>query len=376
MINVVSPAFAKIVHFPVRNRVYKRTHRVQKGKDMMENGRNVTIYDIAREAGVSVATVSRVLTGNARVSKEKREKIESLIKKYDFKPNALAKSLRETKSRVIGMIMVDFTNPFYATLLSVCEREASSRGYSLIVSSTIGRAEMEEKYLDNMYEQRVAAIVKVGGIVDRFIPDMKHIEHMNRIANSIPIVITGTADGADCYQVKIDEMKACELVMDYLLELGHKKIAIVGGSAEVRQTVEKRLKYKQILQRNGITFNEEFIVEGDYNDKSGYREMKKLLELGTHPTAVIAINDFTAIGIIRAAFEMGLRIPQDISVVSFDDTFITNICHPRLTSVSLEYEEFGKKLVDTAIDAIEGKEPMRKQMVLPRLIVRDSCRFL
>ena len=128
---------------------------------MMENGRNVTIYDIAKEAGVSVATVSRVLTGNARVSREKKEKIDSLIKKYDFKPNALAKSLRETKSRVIGMIMVDFTNPFYATLLSVCEREASSRGYSMIVSSTIGRAEMEEKYLDNMYEHRVAAIVKV-----------------------------------------------------------------------------------------------------------------------------------------------------------------------------------------------------------------------
>ena len=343
---------------------------------MMENGRNVTIYDIAREAGVSVATVSRVLTGNARVSREKKEKIDSLIKKYDFKPNALAKSLRETKSRVIGMIMVDFTNPFYATMLSVCEREASSRGYSMIVSSTIGRAEMEEKYLDNMYEHRVAAIVKVGGLVDRFIPDMKHIEHMNRIANSIPIVITGKADGADCYQVNIDEMRACELVMDYLLALGHKKIALVGGSGEVRQTVEKRLKYKQILQRSGIALNREFIVEGDYNDQSGYQEMKKLFELDIHPTAVIAINDFTAIGIIRAAFEMGLRIPQDISVVSFDDTFVTNICHPRLTSVSLEYEEFGKKLVDTAIDAVEGREPVRKQTILPRLIVRDSCRLL
>lgn len=343
---------------------------------MMENGRNVTIYDIAREAGVSVATVSRVLTGNARVSKEKKEKINNLIKRYDFKPNALAKSLRETRSHVIGMIMVDFTNPFYATLLSFCEREASSRGYSLIVSSTIGRAEMEEKYLDNMYEQRVAAIVKVGGLVDRYIPDMKHIEHMNRIANSIPIVITGKADGADCYQVSIDEMMACELVMDYLLGLGHRKIAFVGGSGEVRQTVEKRLKYKQMLQKNGISLNDGFIVEGDYNDKSGYQEMKKLLELGMQPTAVIAINDFTAIGIIRAALERGLKIPEDISVASFDDTFITNICYPRLTSVSLEYEEFGKKLVDTAIDAVEGKDPMRKQTVLPRLSIRDSCRAI
>lgn len=340
----------------------------------MESGKNVTIYDIAREAGVSVSTVSRVITGNARVKEEKRTRIEELIKRYDFKPNALAKSLRETKSRVIGMILIDFINPFYATLLSCCEKEVSKRGYSLIVSSTVGRMEMEQKYLDDMYEQRVGAIVNVGGKTDEMTLDAEYVEHVNRIANSIPIITTGKLDGADCYQVNLDEMKSSELMLNYLLSLGHRKIAIIGGRSNVRSTMEKRLKYKQLLQKNGIAVREEYIIEGDsYDDSSGYAGMNQLMDLQDKPTAVVGINDFTAIGIVRAALDRGLKIPEDISIASFDDTFIANLCRPRLTSVSYDYELFGRTLIDTAINAMEGKRVKRENKIVPRLVVRKSC---
>lgn len=340
----------------------------------MELGKNVTIYDIAKEAGVSVSTVSRVITGNARVREEKKRKIEELIRRYDFKPNALAKSLRETKSRVIGMILIDFTNPFYATLLSCCEKEASQRGYSLIVSSTVGRMEMEEKYLDDMYEQRVGAIVNVGGKTDEMFLDAAYIEHINRIANSIPIITAGKLNGADCFQVNLDEMKSSELLLEYLFSLGHKKIAIVGGRSDVRSTMEKRLKFKQLMQRKGINVREEFIVEGNtYDDESGYEGTNMLLDLEERPTAIIAINDFTAMGVVRAILDRGMGIPEDISVASFDDTFISKLCRPRLTSVSYDYQLFGRKLIDTAVKAIEGKPVKKESIIVPKLVIRSSC---
>lgn len=338
-------------------------------------GKTVTIYDIAREAGVSAATVSRVLTGKAKVSEEKREKIERLIREYDYKPNALARSLRETKSRVIGMVLVDFVNPFYASLLSICEKEARKRGYSLIVTGTLGDRELEDQYLDTMYEQRVAAIVMVGGRTDELTVDMEYVEHVNRIANSVPIVIGGQLNGADCCKVNLDESRAAEIAVEYLLKLGHREIAFVGGSKDVRSTMEKRLKYMQILQKNNISVRKEWIVDGEgYDDQSGYEAMQQILNLSSKPTAVIAVNDFTAAGAVHAILDRGLRIPEDISVISFDDTYIGNLCRPRLTSVSYDLERFGEVLIHSAVGIVEGEKIKQNQLIKPKIIVRDSCK--
>ncbi|MDO4331085.1 MAG: LacI family DNA-binding transcriptional regulator [Eubacteriales bacterium] len=336
--------------------------------------KKITIYDIAREAQVSPATVSRVLTGRATVKAETKEKIEALIRQYDFKPNALAKSLRETKSRVIGMILIDFVNPFYAMLLSVCENEARKRGYSLIVSCTVGKIELEDKYLDQMYEQRVGAIIEVGGGVDERVTNEKFVEHVNRIANSIPIIITGRLDGADCYQVNLDEMKAAELAVEHLISLGHKRIAYIGGNNNVKSTMEKRSRYIQLLQKNGIPVRNEYILDSTtYDSEGGYACMENFFSLDPMPTALIAINDYAAAGIIRAIYEKGLRIPEDISVVSFDNTYISRLYHPQLTSVNYNFEVFGKKIIDVAIGAMNKKKMKRNSLISPSLIVRGSC---
>ncbi len=336
-------------------------------------GKPVTIYDIAKEAGVSAATVSRVLTNNANVRPEKKERIIRIIEKYNFTPNAMARGLADTKSKLIGIIAADVRNPFYSQVFVACELEARKRGYTALLYNSLGEAELEKMQLEKLQEQRVDAVIQMGGNVDKLVSDVEYVELVNTMPDRMPMVVTGKLDGTQCYQVQIDAVKSMDLLMEYLLGLGHRKIALVGGRVDVLSTFEKIQRYKQILMRNGIPFRQELVQEfGSYNNASAYAEMNRLLDQGIAFTAVIAINDFAAAGIVRSLTEHGLRIPQDISVVSYDNTFIAEMMIPKLTSIDYNYENMGCRLVETAIGLLEGKEFPRLQMLTPTLVTRES----
>lgn len=339
----------------------------------MEN-KAITIYDIAKEAGVSPATVSRVLTNNANVRREKKEKIQYLIDKYNFKPNALARGLADTKSRVLGIIAADIRNPYYADMFLSCEKAAQAAGYTVLLCNSLGITEQEIRLLEMLKAQKVDAIIQLGGGVDDRISNADYVERVNQITNTIPMVITGKLDGTRCYQVEIDSMKAADLLMEYLIKLGHRRIALVGGNLEVTSTYEKYQQYKKVLQKYRIDLNKEYIVEGNYDYQSGYVGMSKLIRHENMPTAVIAINDFSAAGVVRCIMDHNYRIPEDISVVSYDNTFIAELQIPKLTSIDYDYETFGKQLVDTAISAIEEKEVSVLQRIDPTLVIRESCK--
>lgn len=336
----------------------------------------VSIYNIAKEAGVSPATVSRVLTGNANVSSEKKMKVEALIKKYDFKPNALARGLSNLHSKLIGFLIPDIRNPFYATLAVECERAADERGYSLMLSNYLNDMDMQERNLRKMMEMRTDALIMIGGKVDELVSDEEYVEKINQITDTRPVVITGKLDGSDCYQVCIDQNQAMEEVMDYLIGIGHRRICLIGGRKNVSSTYAKRIRYRSSLRKHGIDFHEEYIVEtAEYSVEAGFTVMNELLESGMRlPTAVIAINDFMAMGIMQSIRQHNLKIPENISVISFDNTFIAETETPRLTSVGYKYEKFGDMLIETAVAAIEGENPPKLQLISPELVVRDSCR--
>ncbi len=336
----------------------------------------VSIYRIAEEAGVSPATVSRVLTGNANVSDEKRMRVEELIQKYDFRPNAMARGLSSTQSKIIGLLVPDIRNPFFAMMAVECERAASNKGYILLVSNSMSNMELEEYHLQKMFEQRVDALILMGGKVDELVSDEEYVEKMNQISDSIPVVITGKLDGSDCYQVNIDEAQATDRLMEYLISNGHRKICIMGGRKDVNSTYAKRIRYRSNLRKYGIPIQAEYIVETQgYSLECGYEAMNNLFDSNLElPSAVIAINDFTALGIVQSIRQHSYRIPEDISVVSFDNTFIADTCTPRLTSIGYNYDLFGDTLVETAISAIEGNNPPRLQLIPPELVIRESCR--
>ena len=343
----------------------------------MEKG-TISIYTIAREAGVSPATVSRVLNGSAKVSEEKRIRVQSLIEKYSFTPNALARGLSNVETKVIGLMVSDIRNPFYATLVVECEKAANERGYLMMLCNSIGSNEMELYYLEKFNSQQVDAVIQIGGKVDELISDTGYVEHVNKIASSMPVLINGKLDGADCYQVNIDEGQAMELLISFLIRNGHRDIALLGGRDNVKSTVDKRLRYRQMLWKYGIPVNEEYIIDGDsYDIESGSEAMRQFIrEDHPMPTVIIAINDFTAVGVVRTLREAGYQIPEDISVVSFDNTYIAETCMPRLTCVGYDYRMFGHLLIDTAVRAIRKEEPPRVQMVKSRLVIRDSCKCL
>lgn len=340
-----------------------------------KNGENksITIYDIAKEAGVSASTVSRVLTNSANVRSEKKEKVLALIEKYNFKPNALAKGLADTKTRTIGVLAADIRNPFYASLFVECENAARAVDYTVVLCNSLGETDKEVELLSKLQEQRVDAIIQIGGRGDDLASNIEYVELINQIMAKTPVVVTGKLDGTRCHVVRIDAMKAMEILMNHLLELGHKRIALIGGRKDVLSTFEKHQRYKQILKENMIEFDPALVAEdGGYNFETGYRQMNEMLDKGVRPTAVVAINDFSAMGVMRSINEHGLQIPQDISVVSYDNTYMAEMAIPKLTSVDYNYEEYGRKLIDTATAMIEGRKAGQLRMVMPTLVVRGS----
>lgn len=339
-------------------------------------GKKLTIYDIAREAGVSPATVSRVLTNTTGVSMTKRNLVQTIIDKYNFRPNALARGLTENRRKVIGLIMADVRNPFYAKLFVACEQAARAAGYSLLLENSLGRQEIEENQLVLMEEQRVDAVILVGGRVDDLQSNRAFVDRVNQINNSLPIILAGKLDGTSCYQVRINAIKTMDLVMDYLVGLGHSEIAIVGGYDSVTSSYEKRMRYKQLLSRYGLPCRPEYYETfGGYDYETGYLQTEKLLKLSKIPTAIIGINDPAAIGVINCLRDHGFDVPGDVSVIGYDNTQLCTMVNPKMTSVDYNYDIFAKTLIETVEGIYASKDLPPLQLIEPELVIRNSCGY-
>ena len=340
--------------------------------DRINSVKSITIYDIAEEAGVSASTVSRVLNGSASVRKEKREKIQQIIEKYNFRPNALAKGLSDTATKNIGIIAADIRNPYYSALFVACELAAEKVGYSVGLVNSLGEKEREQAQLEILMQQKADVIIQMGGRVDDLITDDSYAEIVRAVCATTPMIVTGKLDKAPVHRVVIDEAEAMNLVMDHLIGLGHSKVALLGGQMKVASTYYKYQRYEENLKKHGIRVNGEYVVNGGYDPESGYHATNRILSLKDRPTAIIAINDFAASGVLRSLREHKLHVPEDISVVSFDNTYIADLMSPKLTSIDYNYEKYGQMLIDTAVNISNGKTVDDLQMVEPVLVIRDS----
>lgn len=338
------------------------------------NHKSITVYDIAKEAGVSPATVSRVLTSNAKVSEEKKKRVQDIIDKYDFEPNWLARSLSKQETNTIGMLVPDIRNPFYSTLFVECELVAAKYGYNMILCNSINELSMEGVHLKNLLEKRVEAIIQVGGSVDEVNPDPEYIKLVNKISKKIPFIIAGELEGveANVYRITPTINHGMEELLNYLLENGHKNIALLGGRDTVIPTKRKRIAMEQILSNHGINVNKDYIIDGEYSIEGGYKVVEELLKQKELPTAIIAINDMAATGMIKALNMNGIRIPEDMSIVGYDDTFFSEISSPKLTSMSYNLLQYAETIMETIRRIIQSKEVERMQYIPTSLQIRAS----
>lgn len=342
--------------------------------------KSVTVYDIAREANVSVATVSRVLNNTAPVKKATRDKINALISKHQFQPNALARSLSKKETGMIGVILPDITNPFFPEVLSGFDGAARNNGYTFFLCDTVITNEdsaeqylRESQYLSVLMEKQVDGIVMLGGRIDLANPGEELTQEVVELAKRVPLLlINGNLGGAPLNKVSADEKAGVGLAVQHLIDLGHTDIALIGGYLGMNNTLQRRLGYLRSMQHNGLKPRKETMIYGGFSVAKGIAFAEELFRLPQIPTAIMCMNDLLAIGALQAASKAGLRVPEDISIVGFDDIPFASYSIPELTTVSLQANEMGRVAAGVLHKMIGKEKVPRTTIIHPELIVRKS----
>lgn len=326
---------------------------------------NINIYDIAKEAGVSPATVSRVLTGKAKVSEEKRAAVQKVIDKYQFKPNAMARGLNHTQMKIMGILIRDIQNPYESALFSVCEKEAIKSGYDLRVRNCANQ-ELSKKW-EEMAEKQVDAIISIGAY-----PADAKAGVLEGISEKIPVILNEKVTEDAAYQVVRDEKEAMEQVFSHLLALGHKQIAFAGPSESCPTAKEQRLHYQNLMKANGLDIKKRFCIES-MGAEGARKSMKELYQNKKLPTAILASDDLVLAGIYEYLKADAICVPKDISLVSLEETWMSKEIFPEIATVSYDLESYAKKIVAAAIALIEQKPIERCQMISPVIQYKASC---
>jgi LacI family transcriptional regulator len=341
--------------------------------------KSLTIYDIAEEAHVSPATVSRVLTGNAKVSEKKKAIVQEIMDRHNFQPNALARSLLKKESMMIGFILPDITNPFFSAVFLEAEKHALNNGYTILLCNSMNdgtgnSTKIESLYMKTLLEKQVDGIILMGGRINETVTVRAHAEEVREVTRKVPVVmVNGRMAGVNCYRVRTNEEAGMVRLVEYLHKLGHRKVGFVAGLKGVTSTDSKVRTFLETAERLHMEYREEWIVPGAFSIEGGRESMITLLKNRELPTAVLAVNDFAAIGAVKAAVEQGIKIPEDMSITGFDDIYLTDIVSPRITTVNQNYSELGKTAVDVIIAAASGRKIKKDIVVDTRFVEKESC---
>ncbi|MBB5323509.1 LacI family repressor for deo operon, udp, cdd, tsx, nupC, and nupG [Anoxybacillus tepidamans] len=305
----------------------------------------VTISDVAKLANVSTATVSRVLSNSGNVKKETTEKVLEAIQKLNYQPNILARQLRKLETKTILVVVPDITNTFFSKILRGIEHVAIENDYEVLLGDTGNNVERERVYLDILRQKKADGMILLTARLE------SHL--LEEIASEFPVVLACEyLEGSTIPTVSIDNVSSARKATEYLINLGHRRIGFISGPLNVILSRDRLKGFRQAMAQHNIPIESFLVQEGDFSFESGYNMMMKFLALDQPPTAVFAANDEMAIGAIKAIKSKGLRVPDDISVVGFDDIQFASIYEPALTTISQPMFEIGKKAMELLIKLI------------------------
>ncbi|HJV31386.1 MAG TPA: catabolite control protein A [Bacillales bacterium] len=324
---------------------------------------NITIYDVAREANVSMATVSRVVNGNPNVKPVTRKKVLEVIERLGYRPNAVARGLASKKTTTVGVIIPDISNIFFAELARGIEDIATMYKYNIILSNSDQNKEKELHLLNTMLGKQVDGIVFMGGNVTA-----EHVEEFEK--SPVPIVLAGSIEESKKIpSVNIDYEQAVYDSVKEFIEKGHKHIAFVIGPLHEPKNAEKKLKgYKSALEEAGIAFREDLVFEGDYTYDSGLEAFEKLLESSERPTAILVGSDEMALGVVHGAEDKGFTIPDDFEIITSDNTRLALMVRPQLTTIVQPLYDIGAVAMRLLTKLMNKEKVSENIVVLPHRI--------
>jgi LacI family repressor for deo operon, udp, cdd, tsx, nupC, and nupG len=327
----------------------------------------VTIRDIAKRAGVSVATVSRTLSAPETVREAKREKVQQAIDEMNYAPNAIARQLRRRRNETIIVIVPEIANPFFSGIVQSIENVAHDLGYRVLLGESQGKQERVDYYADMVATRVADGLILLGSLL----PSVVRADIAAGIAPKLPLVLAcENFAGLDCPSVVIDNVAAARLAVDHLLDMGCKRIATITGPMDNTLSRERLRGYQEAL---GQSVDEAGVAQGDYSIDSGYSAMRQLLDRGWRPDGLFCANDEMAMGAQQAIRESGLSMPGDIAVMGFDDLRFGAFAAPPLSTIRQPTTELGETAMQM-MDAVLHKRPLEQKSVvlLHQLVVRAS----
>lgn len=329
-----------------------------------------TIREVAKRAGVAPITVSRVLNKSGYFSQEIKDRVEAAAAELHYVPNMLARSLRSNRTQTLGLVLSDITNPFWTTVARGVEDAASQQGFNVILCNTDEKESKQAEYLAVLLRKRVDGILLVPA---RSTPEA--VKTIQKQGVQV-VVMDRRVPGAEVDVVRGSSTQGAAELVDYLLRLGHRRIAILSGPENVSTAEERVNGCKQAFKAAHAPETDMKVIYGEFTIESGYAMAQQAVALTPRPTALFAANNFIAIGTLKALHDLGLRVPEDVSIVSFDDLPISLVVEPFLTVSAQPAYQMGQRATELLLQRIFAPETTSGQeVVLPtQLIVRQSCR--
>lgn len=328
-----------------------------------------TIHQVAERAGVSSTTVSHVINNTRYVSPETRERVLRAMEELNYRPNVLARSLRRGETRTLGLILPDSANPFFAEVARALEFAAFRAGYNVIFGNSENDLEKEQVYVDVLVTKQVDGLIFMA-TGDR----SQSLETLVR--GGLPVVVVDRQLSAlEVDTVLTDNLQGGLLATRYLIASGHRRIGCITGPSHLTPSAQRVIGYRQALQEAGLEVDEVLMVRGDFHPRSGYEAARRLLEQHPLPTALFACNDMMAIGALRALAEAGLRVPEDCSIVGYDDIELASYAAPPLTTVRQDKVAIAEAALRLVLERINQPElPARCETLPVELVERQSTR--
>lgn len=326
-----------------------------------------TIRQVSKHANVSVATVSRVVNGNKWVSDSTREKVLEAMKELGYKPNSFAKALATNRSDTLGMVVSDLAGPFFGEMMRAAEDTVRQQGKHLIITSGHDTLDSEQDAIEFLMQRRVDALL----LHVESIPDNDLIQMCDDY--SIPIILINrrVPELAD-HCVSLDNDMGGFLATQHLLDLGHKNIACITGPLFKADARARLAGYRRAIEQAGLRYDDRLIIESDYLEKGGTRSIERLKRRNVDFTAVFAHNDHMAIGAMKSLKADGKRVPDDVSVVGYDDMVMARYTEPGLTTVNIPVAEFGRQAAVLALHKLGASDGDAIQKYQPELVIRQS----